>query len=49
LDRIGNPSTGRGDGINGKNMAELLALPNFSTSIWNFSGDSPRLSWELLA
>ncbi|MFA5235392.1 MAG: GLUG motif-containing protein [Bacilli bacterium] len=49
LDRIGNYPVGRGDGITGKTSSELLSLANYSLSIWDFSGDSPRLLWELLA
>jgi hypothetical protein len=45
-DRIGNPSSGRGDGITGVSAAGLLTLSAFNQQIWDFSGDTPRLSWE---
>jgi len=45
-DRIGNPDTGRGDGIIGVSALGLLTLSSFNQQIWDFSGDTPRLSWE---
>jgi hypothetical protein len=49
LDRIGNTTAGRGDGITGVSSSGLLLLSNYSASIWDFSGASPRLVWELIA
>jgi hypothetical protein len=45
LDRIGNPTTGRGDGINGLNF-QTQSITGFSTSIWNLTSNSPKLNWE---
>ncbi|MFA5421185.1 MAG: hypothetical protein WC344_00110 [Bacilli bacterium] len=47
LDRIGNTSSGRGDGISGLSSSELLNIANFNASIWSFSGESPILQWEV--
>jgi hypothetical protein len=46
IDRIGNPATGRGDGITGANLASVTSLTGFNPSIWDFSGLYPRLAWE---
>ncbi|NCA97550.1 MAG: hypothetical protein EOM77_05225, partial [Bacteroidia bacterium] len=45
-DRIGNTSTGRGDGITGLSSSELLALTTFNTDVWSFAGEYPTLIWE---
>jgi len=46
-DRIGNPSSGRGDGITGVSSTNLLSLSTYNQSIWDFAGTYPRLDWEL--
>jgi hypothetical protein len=47
LDRIGNPTTGRGDGIAGLTPTQLQTLPQgYSNQVWNFTGSSPKLVWE---
>lgn len=47
IDRIGNPSSGRGDGISGLSTSALQTRPTtFSASIWNFTTSGPKLAWE---
>lgn len=46
LDRIGNTSTGRGDGITGLSSSALLMITTFNTDIWSFAGEYPTLIWE---
>jgi hypothetical protein len=47
MDRIGNPTSGRGDGITGLTPLQLQALPQgYSNQVWNFTGSSPKLVWE---
>lgn len=47
LDRIGNTATGRGDGITGYTIDELMTELPYDPLIWNFSGSIPRLQWEV--
>lgn len=47
FDRIGNASSGRGDGIQGLSSSSLLSIQNFNSNIWNFSGAHPILQWEI--
>jgi hypothetical protein len=46
FDRIGNASTGRGDGISGVATADLNSIANYDSAIWDFSGTRPALLWE---
>lgn|GEM_PF-1119004 len=47
IDRIGNPLTGRGDGISGTNLASGTLLDGFNPDLWYFSaGEYPLLAWE---
>ena len=46
IDRIGNPATGRGDGITGVDLSGVTSLTGFNPSIWDFSGALPRLAWQ---
>jgi len=48
LDRIGNPSSGNGTGINGTPALTATNLPQFNSEIWNFSGVSPTQVWETI-
>ena len=47
LDRIGNTATGRGDGITGYTIDELMTELPYDPLVWNFSGSIPRLQWEV--
>ena len=50
LDRIGNPGSGIGDGINAKSSNDLQHMSSnqtFSSSVWSFiDGMFPTLKWE---
>jgi hypothetical protein len=47
IDRIGNPSSGRGDGITGRSQSQLqLSNAGFLTSVWTFDSNGPKLNWE---
>ncbi|MDP3130085.1 MAG: hypothetical protein Q8N15_02000, partial [Bacillota bacterium] len=46
LDRIGNPTTGRGDGITEMDAALLTAIADAAPGIWDFDGAEIRLIWE---
>ncbi len=46
LDRIGNPDSGRGDGIRGEPMNTPTTLEGFDTSVWNFTASTPALNWQ---
>lgn len=46
LDRIGNTSSGRGDGITGVVTASLDGIQNYDSTIWSFAGTRPTLLWE---
>lgn len=48
FDRIGNTSSGRGDGISGKTSAELLELNSLNDAIWVLTGSHPILLWETI-
>jgi len=45
-DRIGNPGTGRGDGITAFQTSGYPTLAYFDSSIWDLSGSVPLLRWE---
>ena len=45
LDRIGNTTTGRGDGISGLNF-QTQTISSLSELIWDLIGSSPKLNWE---
>ena len=47
FDRIGNSSSGRGDGITGQSSSGLLNIQNFNVSYWTFAGIYPMLAWEV--
>jgi len=49
LDRIGNTSSGRGDGITGVATASLDGIQNYDSTIWSFAGTRPTLLWEATA
>jgi hypothetical protein len=47
IDRIGNPASGRGDGITGRSQSQLeLSNAGFLTSVWTFDSNGPKLNWE---
>lgn len=46
FDRIGNPSTGRGDGITAKGASSWSTLSGIDPETWNFDGTEIRLAWE---
>jgi hypothetical protein len=47
IDRIGNPTTGRGDGITGRSTSQLnTSNSGFSEEIWIFGVSGPSLLWE---
>jgi hypothetical protein len=49
LDRIGNSSSGRGDGITGVATTDLDSIQNYDSTIWSFAGARPSLVWEATA
>ncbi|MFA5005882.1 MAG: GLUG motif-containing protein [Candidatus Izemoplasmatales bacterium] len=46
LDRIGNPTVGRGDGIAPLDAALLAAIAAAAPDVWDFDGALIRLAWE---
>lgn len=46
MDRIGNPTTGRGDGITSISISEISTISGFDESIWDFSGVQPSFTWN---
>lgn len=46
LDRIGNPDSGRGDGIGSIDLSETSELTGFNSDTWDFTAASARLTWE---
>jgi hypothetical protein len=46
IDRIGNPSLGRGDGIQSIMISEVTSIEDFSETIWDFTGETPSFNWE---
>ena len=49
IDRIGNPSVGKGDGITKKSTSELTALEyrnGYLATVWKLGEEIPALAWE---
>ncbi len=46
LDRIGNSSTGRGDGITSISISEVSTISGFDSLVWDLSGEHPSFAWE---
>lgn len=46
LDRIGNPSMGRGDEITRISISEISEISGFDGLIWDFSGLNPSFTWN---
>ena len=49
IDRIGNPSVGKGDGITKKSTSELTALEyrnGYLATVWKLGEETPALAWE---
>jgi len=46
FDRIGNPSSGRGDGITAISTNQYSTLSDFDPLVWNLTSNVPQLRWE---